>query len=300
MRRIILAMLLIAGGGSIWAQATFKSGWNTYNTRTITHEYTYNYSFTDSIRLFLADSLQMFTSADSEVTLTIHHPLHDNSIYKTANYLNPKKQVVKTEEYKDENLQVMNEWRYDEKNRNIYHFEDNKVSGNSFKKLYEYATDKKSGETVVTETSYYNGRIEFYTKAYYDRDNVKIKEVRLNDNNKDVVHIETYTYGENGKVKERSVYFPEWKVTKKFEEKEGSEVPKCFRTLPVGTAEKPNLNTRIAFIKRLIMRNKVLLSDKDCHDFEYKFTNYTNCDIVVATTNVNNGRKIIFRFKEKP
>jgi hypothetical protein len=232
--------------------------------------------------------------------MSLSYPNHDNSVYKTSTYLNNKKQVIKTEEYRDDNLQVMNEWRYDDKNRKVAHVVDNKVTGNNYKKLFDYNRDKKSNELVVSETAYYNGRIEFYTREYYDKNNVKIKEVRLNDNNKDVVHIETYAYGENGKVKERTVYFPEWKVTKKFPEKGGNEIPKCFKKMPVGTAEKVQLATRIAYIKKLIARNQALLGDKECTDFEYRFTNFSNCEIIITPTNVNGGRRVTFRYKEKP
>ncbi len=300
MCRCYYLVLFFLFSDNLCAQTTFKSGWNTYATGSVTHEYTYNFNLNDSIRLFLVDSSLILTSTDSLVTMVINYPNHDNSIYKTTTYLNNKKQIIKIEEYKDEALQVTKEWRYDEKNRRNCHTEDNKVTGNNFKKYYDYSIDKKSGETVVTESSYFNGRIEFYTKSYYDKNNVKLKEVRYNDNNKDIVHIESYTYGENGKVKERSVFFPEWKVTKKFEEKEGSQLPKCSKGMPMGTAEKVSLHTRIAFMKRIITKNQALFSDKECHDFEYKFSNFSNCDIVVASTNVNNARRAIFRFKEKP
>lgn len=300
MRAYIFWVLFCAFGNSLIAQTTFKSGWNTYATGSVIHEYSYNFNSGDSIRLYLVDSSVILTSNDSLVTMVINYPYHDNSIYKTTTLLNNKKQIIKTEEYKDEALQVTKEWRYDEKNRKIFHSEDNKATGNNFRKNYEYSIDKKSGETIVTESSYFNGKIEFYTKLYYDKNSVKLKEVRYNDNNKDIVHIESYSYGENGKVKERSVYFPEWKVTRKFAEKEGNQLPKCFKALPMGTAEKVYLNTRIAFMKKIITKNQALFSDKDCHDFEYKFSNFSNCDIVVVSTNVNNAKRAIFRYKEKP
>ena len=237
MKKLIFTLVFIVFTSIVWAQPTFKAGWNTYKTGTISHEYTYNYN-NDTAKIALSDSAQVLATTDSSVTLTIRYPYHDRSVYKTINYFNAKKQILKTEEYKDDNLIISYEWRYDDKNRKNYYFEDNKVSGNNFRKTYDYVTDKKSGDIIVSECSYYNGRIEFYTKAYYDKKSVKYKEVRYNDNNKDIVHIENYYYGENGKLRERSVYFPEWKVTKTFQEKEGNMAAKCARCLPVGTAEK--------------------------------------------------------------
>ena len=299
MKNIFALLIILAANTTMFAQSTFKAGWNTYQTGMIIHEYTYTYTFTDSLHLYLSDSSVIYVTPDSMVTAALTSHVRDNSIYKSINYFNGKKQVTKTEEYKDEALQQMNEWRYNEKGQKITHIEDNKLNNNNYKKNYDYATDKKTGETIVTESAYYNGKIEFYTKSYYDKNNQKTKEVRLNDNNKDIIHIESYVYGENGKVKERSVYFPEFKVTKKFEEREGSLLPKCFRTMPMGTTEKINLHTRIAFIKRFMTRMQSVISDHDCDEFEYKFTNATNCDIIVASTKVNNTKKLIFRFKEK-
>jgi hypothetical protein len=67
----------------------------------------------------------------------------------------------------------------------------------------------------------------------------------------------------------------------------------------MGTAEKINLHTRISFIKRFMTRMQATVSDRDCDEFEYKFTNATNCEIIVASTKVNNAKKLIFRYREK-
>jgi hypothetical protein len=299
MKKLIFAMVLFGVCGHARAQATFKIGWNTYKTGLIIHEFNYYYTDKDSLKLRQADSAQTFATSDSLVTLTVTYPAREKAVYKTANFFNAKKQVVRSEEYRDENLQVVREWKYDEKGRKIYHLEDNKLTSNNYKKNYDYVSDKKTGDLVVTESSYYNGKIEFYTKSYFDSKNVKYKEMRLNDNNKDIIHIESYTYGDNGKVKERSVYFPEFKVTKKFEEPQGDLLPKCFNTLPTNTLEKPSLAGRVAYIKRVLTRNQSILMDKDCPEFVFKFTNNTNCEMLVSTTKVNNGRQVIYRFKER-
>jgi hypothetical protein len=298
MKQFVFILLFFLVTSGIRAQPVFKAGWNTYKTGTITHEYTYNFN-NDTSKLLLVDSSVVLITMDSLVTMTIHSPFRDRSIYKTVNYFSEKKQILKTEEYKDENLTMLYEWRYDARNRKEYYFEDNKVTGNNFRKTYDYYNDKKTGDNIVTESSYYNGKIEFYTKTYYDKKNVKYKEVRLNDNNKDVVHIESFFYGDNGKLRERSVYFPEWKVTKRFTEKEGNMLPKCDKCLPVGTAEKISLSTKVAFIKRLLGRYKALLTDPGCDQFEYIFKNFTNCEIIVSTTNADNMKKVLFRYKEK-
>ncbi len=292
MKRIICIILLFITSIAAIAQPTYKTGM-------IIHQYTYRYTYTDSTVLTLIDTSQILATADSLVTVCIHTPMREKCIYKTANFLNVKKQVIKTEEYKDEGLQSNKEWRYDDKNRKYQHTEENKLTGNVYKKNYDYSPDKKSGDMVVTESSYYNGKIEFYTKSYYDKQAVKYKEVRLNDNNKDIIHVESYSYGENGKVRERSVFFPEFKVTKKFQERDGDLPAKCFKTLPVGTLEKPSINGRIPYIKRVLVKNQAIVYDKECENFEYKFTNGSNCEMVVSTTKTPNVWQLVYRFKER-
>jgi len=113
-----------------------------------------------------------------------------------------------------------------------------------------------------------------------------------------VVHIETFIYNANGKLQERSVYFPEWKVTKKFQEAIDDMPDKCLRILPVGIPDKYTPATKVAYIKKVLLKNKLVLTDKDCPHFEFTFRNFTNCDIVVATTKVNNGKKVVLKYKE--
>ena len=298
MRKIIFILVLFISTVDVWGQGTFKAGWDTYKTSMIIHEYTYNYSSNDSIKLYLADSTQILTAPDSAVVLIVNFPLREKTFNKTINYFNAKKQIIKTEEYKGDNLLILREWKYDEKNRKNYYYEDNKISGKNYKKNYDYSTDKKSGDLIVTESSYYNGKIEFYTKSYYDKKMVKYKEVRLNDNNKDVIHIESYIYGDNGKVIERSVYFPEFKVTKKFTESGADEAPKCSRVMPLNPSEKIFLPGKAIYLKNFLNKIQSILSDPECAHFEYKYTNLVN-DIVVCTTKVNYGRQVIFRYKER-
>ena len=280
------------------AQVTFKAGWNNYKTGWVIHEYSYNYTNKDSLRLYITDSTKILASTDSLVTLTIDYKLQEKAVYKTARFFNNKKLLLRSEEYKGENLLVTNEWKYDDKNRKAYHYEDNKINGNNYKKSYEYATEK-NGELVITESSSFNGRTEFYTKSYYDRNSVKYKEIRLNDNNKDVIHIESYMYGENGKVKQRTVYFPEFKVTKKFNEADGVQLVKCFRSLPLGSLEKINLHTRITFIRKFFTKIQPILLDKECDEFEYTFSNKTNCNVIFRSTHMNGLKQVVFRYREK-
>ncbi len=299
MKNIVALLILVTTSPLLFAQTTFKAGWNNYQASMIIREYIYSYTYTDSFKLFLTDSVITYVATDSMVTQSTYYRLHDKSIYKTINYLTGKKQVTKTEEYKDDNLQVMSEWKYDDKGRKTYSLEDNKLTGNVYKKNYDYSTDKKTNEAVVTESAYFNNKIEFYTKSYFDKNGVKIKEVRLNDNNKDVIHVESYIYGENGKVKERSVYFPEFKVTKKFTENDGLILPKCYSVLPMGVKDKINIHTRVSFMKKFLASKVAVIFDRDCDEFSYKFISGNYCDIIVASSKMNNVKKVTFRYREK-
>lgn len=278
---------------------TFKAGWKTYNLGMMIHEYTYNYIHTDSARLYVTDSAKTYVSTDSMVSMELIFKHKDKTEYKTVNYLNNKKQTIKAETYKDDVLQETNDWKYDDKNMISIHLKTNNITATIYKKTFTYNSDKKTGESVTNECSYYNGKIEFYTRYYYNNKNQLYKEVRLNDNNKDIVHTETFVYGENGKVSERSVYFPEFKVTKKFDEPAGKIPAACFAMMPMGTLEKANLRTRITYIKRVIQKNIKTINNPECKSYEYTFTNRLNCTITVATTKVNNGKIVNYQFKEK-
>lgn len=284
---------------NIYAQKSFKAGWNTYSTGYLVHEYTYAMQFQDTLKLSQTDSSIVYCTLDSLVRMTVTYPYRQKDSFKTINIYNSKKLLVRTEEYKNELLLSTKEWKYDDKDRQVLFLTDNKTNGNTYKKLYDYTIDKKGGDLVVSESSYINGRIEFYTKGYINKQNQKYKEIRLNDNNKDIVHVETFTYGENGKVKLRSVYFPEWKVTKNFDEYEGTIPAKCFSYLPMVLVDKITIPGRVAFIRKLLVKNKTLFNDIGCHEFDYKFTNKFICEIEVMSTKVNNGRNVIFKYKER-
>ncbi len=292
----IFSCLIVAGA---YAQPTFKCGWTQYKTTMIIHEFTYSYVYKDSFKLFLADSTKTFVAPDSQVTLKVSYPFRqDKDVYQTADYYNAKRKLVKSEDYKDKLLQVSREFKYDDKNRKIYSFEDNKASGNNYKRLLDYSVDKGCGEVVITESSYFNGRIEFYTKSFFDKNSVKVKEIRLNDNNKDVVHVENFFYNAAGRLRERTVFFPEFKVTKTFPEFGSEDPAKCFKSQVLNISDKPALGTKVGFLRKLLNKNQGLLLDKDCHDFEYRFFN-SDCEVIIGTTKTNNVKQVIFRFKEK-
>lgn len=298
MKKIFFLILAVAATSVTFAQVTFKCGWNTYKARLIVHEYTYSYVYKDSIHLYLADSTKTFVASDSSVAMTIDYPFHDNVQYRTACYFNDKKKLARQEEYTGENLQNVKEYKYDDKGRKVLQTEDNKQTGNVYKKTYDFGNDKKTGDFIITECSAVNGRTEFYTRSYYDKNSVLYKEVRLNDNNKDVIHEEKFTYGENGKVKLRSVYFNEFKVTKTFPETAGEQPAKCYRTQPVNIPDKAAIASKVAFLKKLMAKNQSLLLDPDCHEFEYRFSN-VDCEVIISTTKTNNVKQVVFRFKQR-
>ncbi len=296
MRKSIFTLFLLFTGLQLFAQTTFKCGWTTYKASMIIHEYTYSYTLSDSVKLFLADSTKTFIAPDSTASLNVDYPFHDNATYKIANVYNAKKKLVKSEELKNDQVQVLREYKYDDKNRKIAETEDNKLSGNNYRKTFDYGTEK-NGEAVINEAAYFNGRVEFFTKSFFDKKNQKYKEIRLNDNNKEVVHVENFIYNSAGRLKERSVYFNQFKVTKTFPEG-GDDPEHCFKAQVLSMPEKPTLATKIAFIKKVILKNKALLLDPECHEFEYRFYN-SDCEVLIATTKTNNIKKVVLRVKER-
>lgn len=288
---------MLAAPVASYAQNTFKAGFRSFSYSHIIKEYTFLCTPTDSMNLTPIDSAITYIANDSAATMFECYKKREDATFKTLCYFN-KKQLTKKEEYKNEQLIETNEWKYDDKNRKTAHTKTNHLNNNNYKKLYEYTTDKKTGENVVAESSWFNGRIEFYTKQYMDSKGQMTKEVRLNDNNKDIVHVETFAYGANGKVRERTVYFPEFKVTKKFPEPAGDIPAKCFALMACGTIDKPNQQNKQIYIKKVLKRNNKAISEPGCTDFEYTLTNNTNCTITVTPAKGKN-LNVKFKLKEK-
>lgn len=298
MIRGLLCFVLILCVYTTSAQLTFKCGWNTYKTGYIVHEYNYALSFVDSPKLYLSDSAKTLISNDSSLLYKIQIDPQTKEEFYEATYLNPKKKVAKVEEYKGKLLTAFKEYKYDDKGRKIQEVSEDKEKNYSYKKTFDYTTDKKTEDLIITEASYFNGRIEFYTKHYYDKSNQKYKEVRYNDNNKDIVHVENYKYNSYGKLKERSVYFPEFKVTKNFEEPNWDIPSKCYSSQVLLPTDKVNLSTRIAFIKRILNKNKLLIIDKECRDFEHKFHS-ADCELLITSTKTNNMKRVCIKVRQK-
>ena len=297
MKQFIVTLLFIVFVSGAVAQPTFKCGWTSYKTSMIVHEFTYSYLFKDSIKFFLADSTCTFIAPDSQAMLKVDYPFHDNVTYKTASYYNEKKKLIKCENYKDNLVQVLKEFKYDDKGRKIVETEDNKINIKVYKKTFEYVTEKNN-EQVIKEISYYNGALEFYTRTYFNKENVKYKEIRLNDNNKDIVHEEKFFYNAAGRLKERSVFFPEWKVTKNFPEIGADDPAKCFKSEQLNIPDKPSVSSKITFLRKLLTKNRALLLDADCHDFSYRFYG-SDCEVIISTTKTNNIKQVVFRYKER-
>ncbi|MBX2905830.1 MAG: hypothetical protein KF744_07325 [Taibaiella sp.] len=298
-KSLLFLLLVLLTSGDAPSQATFKAGFKTFVVGSVIHEYTYTFNAADSARLTPVDSAKTLIAADSAATMLETYNQRDKANYKTIHYYNSKRQLVKKEDYKNDNLQEVNDWTYDDKNRKATHYRENKVTNTRYLKNYSYSLDKKTGEMVATESSFVNNKIEFYTKLYYDKHNVLQKEVRLNDNNKDVIHVESFTYGENGKVKERSVFFPEFRVTKKHQELAGELPKKCFSMLPAGTLEKVALAKRVLYTKRVLVKNAAIMADAECKDYEYTFTNNVDCTITVTPAAKAGLKTVKFRLREK-
>lgn len=296
--RSFVTTLLISLPSLVLAQATFKCGWDTYKTAMVVHEYTYRFEIRDSVHLYLADSTKSWVAQDSQVVMNVTFPFQGyKTIFKKAEYYNPKRKMAKMEEWKDNLTTTIKEFKYDDKNRLIQETEDNKATGKTYKKVYDYSTDK-NGDQVIKSVSYENGAVEFYTNSYIDKDNRKTKEVRLNNNNKDILNTENFYYTTDGRLKQRTVYFHEWKVNKKFDEPGGEDPAKCFRAIPLTVNEKPALNTKVAFLRKLLKQNQAMLLDPDCRNYIYRFYN-KDCEALVRTTKVNNITEVVFRFRER-
>lgn len=293
MRRFFPLLLLLAFENDTHAQTSFTADFKTYNIATIIKEYRYNYQISDAISTSFIDSTVTWVGPDSLVTLSIDYP----SDHRTINYLNKKKQVLKTEYMRGETLMNYKVWRYDSFNR-ITYYEVKQIAapGQSYIKTFHFDNKKTAEGSSETEYSYFNGKQEFATTSYFDKKNVKQKEVRVNGGGL-TIHIETYRYDTHGRLRERSIYFPEYRTTKNFAESVGPD-PKCMKQflLPKEIVTEAN---REKIITRELTKYKKPLLDKDCDNLEYKVSN-TACEITISKEKESNKIVIFKTLERKP
>jgi len=299
LKKILASSVLIFCVYTISAQVAFKAGWDAYEAKSVIHEYTYSYINKDEIKLSLIDSIVIYITADSSVVMATNSLITEKQTIKKVSFYNASKKLVKQEEFNGNEVVNSVEYRYDSKSRKIFQEEINKGTGNTYRKTYEYTTDKKTKEDMIQEVSYLNNKIEYYDRSYFDKNGLKYKEVRLNDNNKDIMHVETYTYNSENKLTHRSVFFPQFKVTKEFDENTDTQPEKCTKMTFCGVPDKASIVGRLAFMKKVLAKNQACFSDPQCQNFEYKFTSMPNCEIVVKTTKVNHGKNVIFKYRER-
>ncbi len=297
---LFLNYLFISNIITSTAQTSFRVGQEVYQTGTIQSIYTYYYEFKDSFKIKIIDSCQIFSTSDSLVNLTTNYLLAESIIKKNVDILNNKKKVIRNETYTNANLEKIINIKYDNKTgmKSVYE-EDNKVNGNKYYKIYDYETDKSSGGLIATETSSLNGKIESYTKEYFDKKKVKIKEVKLHSNNKTVMDIVNFFYDANGKLKERTIYFTDFKITKHFPEPQLTTIsPKCYLNYPLILTEKVTNKNKIVFLKKFMLKNKENFLKKDCADLLCKYISL-NYEISAKKSSDSQNRIIIFSIKEK-
>ncbi|NCX95409.1 MAG: hypothetical protein EBX41_03175 [Chitinophagia bacterium] len=259
-------------------------------------KYSYNFSLDDTNRLALTDSAKFFIAPDSQAVLKITYPHFDHNIFKLAEYYT-KSMLTKVEEYVNNDIQQEFEYKYDNAQRKISAIEENHITKAHYKKTYEYGKDKPSGDSLITETSYYNNKVEFYTKMYYNKSKQKYKEVRLNDNNKEIVHTETFNYNEKGRLKERVVYFPQFKVTKNFAE-DGSLPDNCFTTNLLPTTDPILRQNRVEKLKRFLSTHKFLFNNPVCSSCRYFYGNNTT-KIIIKSSQYPNTFQVTLQLYEK-
>lgn len=287
-----MSLLLVSAAGK--AQSTFATGWKSYKTGTLTKEYDYTFDFRDSVKLTLLDSISTFASTDSAVVVILEQAPKAKPI-RTVNYLNSIQQVVKTEYYIGETLMKTNLWRYDPLGRVTYFsYSETSAPRHNYIRTYSYQTQKTTEGTVEIERSTYNGRPEFTTEHYFNKKHEPIKNIRMNDIHQ-IEHIETYVYNHDGSLKERVVFFPEFRATKHFEAEHVDG--KCIKNFSMGKDRVMPAYKEI-YMRHLIARNKLAILNDNCPDLVYNFNN-PGIDILIKKEKEHNTRKISYVTKER-
>lgn len=288
-RKTVLATTLMLLSVSSRAQNTFQSGWKTYKTGTLTKQYDYTFDFRDSVKLALLDSVSTFASTDSTVVVILESAPNAKPT-RTVNYLNNNQKVVKSEYYIGETLMKVNQWRYDPLNRITYFsYSETSAPRHNYIRTYSYQVEKTAEGSLETERSTYNGRAEFTTEHYFNKKHEPLRDIRMNDVHH-VEHIETFVYDKEGNLKERVIFFPEFRATKHFEVAHTDG--KCEKNFPKGI-DKVIPSYREVYLRHLIAKYKLALLDDNCPTLEYNFNN-PGTDILITKEKEHHTRKISF------
>ena len=284
---------------SCYGQTSFVVGKDNMMTGFITHQYLYDLSFQDSFKIKLIDSVLILASKDSLVVQELNHPIGDATVLSTVTMLNKQKKPIKIMEYRGAALQMSKEWTYDGSGEHpTQYVEENKVRNTVRKEIYSSSSDKINGDLVIEVTAYNGEKVDYYSREYYDKSNRKYKEVRLNDNKKDVMHTENYIYNDAGKLVSRSVYFKEFNVTKTFKEPESTGPAKCFKNFPLVLKDRVSYANRTPLTTTFLKSNQALIMDKDCKEFEYSFKSF-NCEMQVKSTKTAGAKQLKVTVRER-
>ena len=266
---------------------------------TVVRQYLYEINYRDSFKLALIDSQITEIARDSSEVTQINFPIGSVKVIKVVSNYSPKKKILRRADYDGNNLIRESVWGYNESIGEKISFQEFDKTNNSEKKeTYENSRDKINGDLITQVTVYKNGKVEYYTREFYDKNSRKYKEVRLNDNKKDIMHTESFFYGENGKLVRRSIYFNEFKVTKDFKESENTSPIKCFKNFPLVLTERIVPANKVNFLKSFLGKNKELILDKDCSDFEYNFKVF-NTELQVRSSSKNKTKQVMLSLKDK-
>jgi hypothetical protein len=278
MRFVFFVCCLFVGLGAV-GQKQFKVGDKMLNAASVQREFYYEVVGKDSAVVKLNDSAVSYATADSAVCMRMNYVVGGGLPTKEVALRNEKRQLLKLTHYVGDNVINESSWEYEAGGlRKISMVEDDKSKGVVRKEGYEYSNDKINGDQIITVTKYNGGKVEGYLKQYFDKGGRKYKEVQIADNKKDVVHTETFYYAENGKLRSRSIYFNEFKVTKDFVESGGDEPEKCTKNFALALSDKPTSANKDAVLRTFINKNKALMTDKDCNFYDYTFKS-PGCDI---------------------
>ena len=304
MRRVVVVfcfICLLFSGGTIncFAQKTFKVDGETFVTGMITRQYLYDITFRDSFLLHLVDSEVVYATLDSGIIADFNWPIGGAYVAKFWT-MNKQRFPLKCRYFTADHLVSEQSWDYDPTGKIKLEFtEGDKAKGTLRKETYSYSEDKINGDQIILVSSTLNGKPEFFTKQYYDKRNLKYKEVRLADNKKDVVHTESFNYDEGGRLVSRSIHFNEFNTTKTFKEAESTVGGKCFKRLPLSLKERVTAGNKVQILRKMLGENQVIINDPSCKDFEYSFKSFS-CEILVKTNSKSGTKQAVLTIREKP
>jgi len=300
----IIHFLIIS---QLLGQSFFEADGKHMKTGTITRTYSFHYSFSDSLTLFLTDSVLQYSNTHQTIVKTINYSGYNResepSIQIEYFGINGLDSISK--HFIDGKPSMMYQTNYDNFERIIYYslkdFNADTTHDRGFEWFYIYSdslisTGKIEMQTIFVDDAYGEKRFRFRFLNEYDSKNRKIKETRESQSNDPMPQITIYTYNDKDSLISEKVDGMETLLSKEKHINTKCDIENAYSFVST------DYNSIKQLIHQLLLNNKRLLTTDKCENYYltlFSTDNQTKLTVLKSKPYWCGGRKVYFTTTEK-